>query len=159
MGEEIKTEEKAPEIIEEKPLNDGKNIGVERNEKGQLLPGSILNPAGKPKGLRSFTTKVRDALEKIAEGKDYTYEEAFIKAILKKGIIDQDPQIIRLIWNYLDGLPRMPIDFNDETPRTENRLLDLLKDSDGPTKQQFGDLLKKLIPDNRTGEEVNGDIK
>ena len=60
---------------------------------------------GKEKGSRSFTTKVRLALLKIADGENYTNEEAFIKSILKKGIIDGDSAIIRLIWNYLDGMP------------------------------------------------------
>jgi hypothetical protein len=76
----------------------------------QFVKGQSGNPAGKPKGTRSFTTKVRAALEKIAEGKDYTYEEAFIKSILKKGIVDGDSAIIRLIWNYLDGMPAQKMD-------------------------------------------------
>ena len=49
---------------------------------GKFVKG---NPGGgRPAGTRSFTTKVREALEKIAEGKDYTYEEAFIKSISPK---------------------------------------------------------------------------
>ncbi len=79
-------------------------------EKGQPSP----NPAGRPVGSRSFTTKVREALEKIAEGRDYTYEEAFVKSILKKAIIDQDPAIMRLIWNYLDGMPQEHIELSDK---------------------------------------------
>lgn len=64
-----------------------------------------INREGRPPGTKNFTTKVREALEKIAEGKEYTYEEAFVKSILKKAIVDQDPTIMRLIWNYLDGMP------------------------------------------------------
>lgn len=75
----------------------------------KFQPGQSGNPAGRPVGTRNFTTKVREALEKIAEGKDYTYEEAFVKSILKKAIIDQDPAIMRLIWNYLDGMPAQDI--------------------------------------------------
>ena len=70
-----------------------------------FVKGQSGNPAGKPKGTRSFTTKVREALEKIADGKDYSYEEAFIKSILKKAIVDGDSSTQKLIWNYLDGLP------------------------------------------------------
>jgi hypothetical protein len=81
-----------------------------------FVKGQSGNPAGKPKGTRSFTTKVREALEKIAEGKDYTYEEAFIKSILKKGIIDGDSAIIRLIWNYLDGMPVQKIAGDSDSP-------------------------------------------
>ena len=70
-----------------------------------FVKGQSGNPAGKPVGTKSFTTKVREALEKIAEGKDYTYEEAFIKAILKKSIIDQDITMMRTVWEQLDGKP------------------------------------------------------
>jgi len=73
-------------------------------------PGQSGNPAGRPPGAKNFTTKVREALEKIADGKDYTYEEAFIKSILKKGIVDGDSTIQKLIWNYLDGMPKQSHD-------------------------------------------------
>ena len=56
-----------------------------------FVKGQSGNPAGKPVGTKSFTTKVRIALEKIAEGKDYSYEEAFIKSILKKTILQKNP--------------------------------------------------------------------
>ena len=79
--------------------------GNNQSKPWQFQPGQSGNPAGKPPGIRNFTTKVKEALEKIADGKEYTYEEALVKAVLKKAIIDQDPAIMRLIWNYLDGLP------------------------------------------------------
>ena len=75
-----------------------------------FVKGQSGNPAGRPVGAKSFTTKVKEALEKIAEGKEYTYEEAFIKSILKKAIVDGDASTQRLIWNYLDGLPHQTMD-------------------------------------------------
>jgi len=71
----------------------------------QFQPGQSGNPDGRPKGSRNFTSKVREALEQIAEGRDYTYEEAFIKAILKKSIVDQDTGMMRTVWEQLDGKP------------------------------------------------------
>jgi hypothetical protein len=85
---------------------------------------------GRPVGSLSFTTKVRTALEKIADGKDYTNEEAFIKTILKKATVDGDPAIIRLIWNYLDGMPR-----EDKRVRLDN--------SDLISQEQLDELLKR----------------
>ncbi|NCU32644.1 MAG: hypothetical protein EOM23_06910, partial [Candidatus Moranbacteria bacterium] len=73
-----------------------------RDEQGRFIKGVSGNPQGKPAGTRSFTTKVKEALAKIAEGKNYTYEEAFIKAIMKKAIIDQDVSMIRTVWEQLD---------------------------------------------------------
>jgi hypothetical protein len=82
---------------------------VLHDENGKFIKGHP-KVGGKEKGSKSFTTKVKEALEKIAEGKDYTYEEAFIKSILKKGIVDGDSATQRLIWNYLDGMPRQRTD-------------------------------------------------
>ena len=77
---------------------------VLHDENGKFIKGHP-KVGGREKGTRSFTTKVREALEKIAEGKDYTYEAAFIKAILKKGIVDQDTGMMKTIWEQLDGKP------------------------------------------------------
>jgi hypothetical protein len=82
----------------------------------KFVKGQSGNPKGKPVGTRSFTTKVREALEKIADGKDYTYEEAFIKSILKNAIVDGDTSTQRLIWNYLDGMPVQKIAGDSENP-------------------------------------------
>jgi hypothetical protein len=71
-----------------------------------------INRNGRPVGTKNFTTKVREALEKIADGKDYTYEEAFIKSIMKKAIMDGDASTQRLIWNYLDGMPIQQVNSN-----------------------------------------------
>lgn len=79
-------------------------------EDTQFKPGQSGNPAGRVPGTKNFTTKVREALEKIADGKEYTYEEAFIKSILKKAIVDGDASTQRLIWNYLDGMPQAKVD-------------------------------------------------
>ena len=69
-----------------------------------------INREGRPPGSKNFTTKVREALEKIADGTDYTYEQAFIKSIMKKAIVDGDSATQKLIWNYLDGLPHQTTD-------------------------------------------------
>jgi vacuolar-type H+-ATPase subunit E/Vma4 len=90
----------------ENPIENGDKL--ERNPDGTIKSG-VLNPNGRPKGARSFTTKVREALEKIAEGKDYSYEEALIKSIMKNAIVDGDQATQRLIWNYLDGMPAQDI--------------------------------------------------
>ena len=104
----------------EQEIKNPENSGIkqgDRDEQGRFIKGVSGNPNGKPKGIKNFTTKVREALLKIADGKDYTYEEAFLKAILKKAIIDQDTTIMKLIWNYLDGMPTQPS--IDLTPKDE----------------------------------------
>jgi len=91
--------------MEEKSEKSGVIQESNRDEKGRFKEGMSGNPAGKPIGARGFTTKVREALEKIADGQNYTYEEAFIKAILKKAIIDRDVGMMRTVWEQLDGKP------------------------------------------------------
>jgi hypothetical protein len=94
-------------------INSGEIVENYRNPDGTFKEGHP-KLGGKELGSKSFTTKVREALEKIAEGKDYTYEEAFIKSILKKAIVDGDSQIMRLIWNYLDGMPMQKTDITSD---------------------------------------------
>ena len=90
----------------------------------KFVKGQSGNPAGRPEGTKNFTTKVKEALEKIAEGKDYTYEEAFIKSILKKAIVDGDTGTQRLVWNYLDGMPKQQVEHSGSLNLTS--LLDAL---------------------------------
>lgn len=69
-----------------------------------------INREGRPLASRNFTTKVREALEKIGEGNATSYEEALIKSILHNAIVQKDVQAQRLIWNYLDGMPHQQTD-------------------------------------------------
>jgi hypothetical protein len=92
-------------------------------------PGESGNPNGRPMGVKNFTTKIRDALLKIAvddEGKktDYTYEQALVKTVLEKAIKGKDPNMIKLMWNYLDGMPSQQIDFTGELDTFSHRELD-----------------------------------
>src|SRR3990167_10428687 len=87
----------------------------------QFQPGVSGNPNGRPKGTKSFTTKVKEALEKIGEGNAMPYEEALIKKILHKAIVEGDPQMIKLMWNYIDGMPSQSIELrNHDEPVPEN---------------------------------------
>ena len=101
-----------------------------------FVKGQSGNPAGRPQGARSFTTKVREALEKIADGKDYTYEEALIKSILKKAIVDGDVASQRIIWNYLDGMPRETKDVTVKLPKPLLDVCDNYSDKQDKETQQ-----------------------
>jgi len=92
------------------------NHNIAQDSPTTFKKGQSGNPNGRPVGTKNFTTKVKEALEKIAEGKEYTYEEAFIKSILKKAIVDGDVSTQKLIWNYLDGMPIQKIAGDSDNP-------------------------------------------
>lgn len=95
--------------MSEEPLNDGKKT-VLRSEEGKILPGSApLNPAGKPKGTKHLTTLLYAALQKEAKnGK--TYQDLLIERVLNDAIIKGKGDIMRMAWNYVDGMPDQAID-------------------------------------------------
>ena len=88
---------------------------VKRDSGGKWLPGESPNPAGRPPGLKNFTTMVREALVTLSQAKDekgerISYAATLVKTVLKKAIVDEDVSMVKLIWNYLDGFPVQPLE-------------------------------------------------
>lgn len=68
--------------------------------------GQSGNPNGRPKGSGiSITTEIKKKLEESPEGQKATYLELLINRIFKQAIQDGDQQMIKNIWNYVDGMP------------------------------------------------------
>lgn len=78
------------------------------DEIGRMVfpPGVSGNPNGRPKGAKNFTTKVREALETLSEGTGTSKEKMLINKIMEKAIVEGNEQMIKLMWNYLDGMPQ-----------------------------------------------------
>lgn len=93
--------------MEQEKTSDNKPL---RNEKGQLLPGQTANPSGRPKGGFNITDIIKREMQKIPEGQQKSYAEAFVKKMLHKAIIDGDSTTERLLMNYVDGMPKQGVD-------------------------------------------------
>jgi hypothetical protein len=65
-----------------------------------------INRDGRPKGSGiSITTEIKKKLAEIPEGQKATYLQLLISRIMKQAIQDGDQQMIKQIWNYIDGMP------------------------------------------------------
>lgn len=95
-------------------LNNSDNI-VKRNEKGQLLPGVILNPAGKPKGARHFETLFREAVKRIAEGGTESEDVLIVKKVIERAK-EGDLKATEIILDRTDGKVVTPIGNADGEP-------------------------------------------
>lgn len=90
-------------------------------------PGQSGNPKGKPKGTISITQMVKRELRRRDPETRKTWLEIFVRRALLKAIKDQDTQMIKLIWNYVDGMPVQPITGNGGGPITIDVLSERIK--------------------------------
>src|SRR3990167_11324122 len=74
------------------------------------------NLKGRPEGSKGLTTLLREALEVIGEGQKDPYAELLVKKVMKMAIADGNEQMIKLCWNYLEGLPKETVDMNVTLP-------------------------------------------
>ena len=85
-------------------------------EDTQFKPGQSGNPNGRPKGSGlNLTSLLKTKLEEIPEGKKEPYKELFIKTLLHKALVEKDLQSLKLIMNYVDGLPKATLDLGEDT--------------------------------------------
>lgn len=79
---------------------------------GHFLPG---NP-GKPKGARHMTTRIMEAIVKVSDGSTEPEDVQLVRKLLEKAK-EGDMQAMKLIFNYVDGMPSQDMDVtsNGET--------------------------------------------
>ena len=88
-----------------------------RDEKGQIVAGSpSLNPAGKPKGAKHLTTKLKEYLKELRAkdprtGELRPLEDALIEKVTKMAL-DGNERMINLLWDRIEGKPTQAIDFD-----------------------------------------------
>lgn len=83
-----------------------------------------INRDGRPEGSGlNLTSLLKAKLEEVPEGKKEAYKELFIKTLLHKGLVEKDLQSLKLIINYVDGLPKQSLDIDlNDSRKTQEQL-------------------------------------
>lgn len=109
-----------------------KTDGRGKNLPQHFKPGQSGNPKGRPKGSKNFTTLIRETLQKMGKIKidgveqELSYEEAMAFKMIQAAVATGDFQTQKLIWNYLDGMPKQTIETKgDETEKDREKLRDI----------------------------------
>ena len=95
--------------------NTKKPVKTGKKQRGRpFKPGQSGNPKGRPPGTISLTTLIKQELDKCPDSDNKkTYADLIVKRILTKAIKDGDPQMIKTVWAYIDGLPKADITITD----------------------------------------------
>lgn len=78
---------------------------IKRDKKGLFQKGTAPGP-GREEGTFSLKTILTNEIQKQPEGQQLTYALALIKKQLRQAIGDGDQPTQKLIWNYLEGMPK-----------------------------------------------------
>jgi len=95
-------------------LKSPEKSGEKQKKDTRFKPGQSGNPAGKPKGTISITTEIKNKLKEIPQGEKKTWLELYLTSILQKATKEKDVQMIKTIWNYVDGLPKQSVDLTSK---------------------------------------------
>jgi len=105
-------EEVAPTEIESKIIkDDALDIAISKGPH-RFKKGEVNNPAGRPKGSGlgvNLTTLLKKRLLEVPKDHVKSYAELFVDSILYQAFVLNDQKAMRLIFNYVDGLPRQTI--------------------------------------------------
>jgi len=109
-----------------------------------------INRNGAPPGARlNLTNILKEKLEEVPEGQKESYKNLFIRRLLKKAMVDNDFQAMKLIINYVDGMPTQKIE-NINDPQID-KTLEILRDAIGKTN--------KTVSDRQPGSEIDSNAE
>jgi hypothetical protein len=85
---------------------------ITHDARGKILPGVKLPGSGATKITFSLKRLVREKLEEIEPRNRKTFAELLVSKLIKKAIVDEDDASIKLIFNYLEGMPKQTMEGN-----------------------------------------------
>jgi uncharacterized protein YpuA (DUF1002 family) len=114
--------------INKSPDDTGKKQEKRGDIETRFKKGQSGNPKGRPPGSISITTEIKKRLQEMPDGQKKTYLELLINRILKLGVVDGNEQMIKVIWNYVDGMPNQLLEADINVVTAEaNKAKDALK--------------------------------
>ena len=114
--------------INKSPDDTGKKQEKRGDIETRFKKGQSGNPKGRPPGSVSITTEIKKRLQEMPNGQKKTYLELLISRILKLGVVDGNEQMIKIIWNYVDGMPNQLLEADINVVTSEaNKAKEALK--------------------------------
>ena len=114
--------------INKSPDDTGKKQEKRGDIETRFKKGQSGNPKGRPAGYISITTEIKKRLQEMPNGQKKTYLELLISRILKLGVVDGNEQMIKIIWNYVDGMPNQLLEADINVVTSEaNKAKEALK--------------------------------
>ncbi len=71
-----------------------------------FVKGQSGNPKGAPIKTDSLTFLMKEYLSATAKGEKKTNRQIFIEKAYNKAVKDGDGPTMKMIWNYIDGMPK-----------------------------------------------------
>lgn len=105
-----------------------------RRPNGTFGPGNNANPKGRPVG-QTLTEQMRQMLESRPE-----IREALIQKTIAKAL-EGDPAFTKLLWSYLDGMPKQNVDVTTLGDKIQQSVIHYLPERNGSI----------ISPDKKTG--------
>jgi len=98
--------------VNKKPMENGEKR--ERDENGRFVEGNSGGP-GRPEGSFSLKAILERELQKMPEGEnEKTYAEKIIAKMIEDATEKGDDQKLKLIWNYIEGMPKQGVDITSK---------------------------------------------
>jgi hypothetical protein len=87
------------------------NTGIIRDNQGRFIKGHSGNPDGRPEGAYSLLSILKAKLKECPDGmSEKSYGHLIIERMLAQSIKDGNEQMTKLIWSYIEGMPRQALD-------------------------------------------------